>query len=112
MFGRRFGSGWVSAPVVVALLLGLCATSCGRPTENKALRFCAIVQDSVGLYVGNPVTQMGYTIGKVETIEPRATDVRIGFTIDDKRAIPQDVKAVIRSSSILADRCVRTRRKL
>ena len=106
MFGRRFRSGWVSAPVVVALLFGLCATSCGRPTENKALRFCTIVQDSVGLYVGNPVTQMGYTIGKVETIDPRATAVRIGFTIDDKRAIPQDVKAVIRSSSILADRAL------
>jgi virulence factor Mce-like protein len=62
------------------------------------------MSDTVGLYVGNPVTQMGYKIGTVKTIVPTDTDVKVGFTIDDKRTIPQDVRAVIRSPSILADR--------
>ena len=80
------------------------ATSCGRAPEAKAAEFCAIMSDSVGLYLGNPVTQMGFKIGTVTSIEPRAMDAQIGFEITDNRHIPQDVRAVTRSPSILADR--------
>ncbi len=62
------------------------------------------MSDSIGLYVGNPVTQMGYKIGSVDTIEPKGKAVEVGFTLSKERRIPQDVKAVIRSPSILADR--------
>jgi phospholipid/cholesterol/gamma-HCH transport system substrate-binding protein len=65
-----------------------------------------MMSDSVGLYVGNPVTQMGYKIGTVKTLQPTGTGVEVGFTIDDNRAISQDVKAVTRSPSILADRAL------
>jgi len=60
--------------------------------------------DSVGLYVDNPVTQMGYPIGKVAAISPSAQSVRVDFTVDAQRVLPADVKAVVRSTSILADR--------
>ncbi len=60
--------------------------------------------DSIGLYPGNPVTQMGYPIGTVKRITPHPGDVRVDFTVTDNRKIPLDVKAVIRSASILADR--------
>jgi virulence factor Mce-like protein len=60
--------------------------------------------DSIGLYVGNPVTQMGYQIGKVTSVTPGATDVRIDFTVAERRTFPKNVKAIIRSNSILADR--------
>ncbi|ORW60116.1 mammalian cell entry protein [Mycobacterium parmense] len=60
--------------------------------------------DSVGLYAGNPVTQMGYPIGTVKAISPSARDVRIDFTVTEQRRLPRDVKAIIRSTSILADR--------
>jgi virulence factor Mce-like protein len=62
------------------------------------------MSDSVGLYVGNPVTQMGYKIGTVDGITPRDTSVEVRFTINERRPIPRDVKAVTRSTSILADR--------
>jgi phospholipid/cholesterol/gamma-HCH transport system substrate-binding protein len=62
------------------------------------------MSDSVGLYVGNPVTQMGYQIGTVDSITPSDTSVEIRFTIKVNRPIPPDVKAVTRSTSILADR--------
>jgi phospholipid/cholesterol/gamma-HCH transport system substrate-binding protein len=65
-----------------------------------------MMSDSVGLYVGNPVTQMGYKIGTVKTLQPTGTGVEVGFTIDDNRTISQDVKAVTRSPSILADRAL------
>jgi phospholipid/cholesterol/gamma-HCH transport system substrate-binding protein len=103
---RRFTYRSVSASVIAVVLAASCATSCGRPTETKAAQFCAMMSDSVGLYVGNPVTQMGYKIGTVKTLQPTGTGVEVGFTIDDNRAISQDVKAVTRSPSILADRAL------
>lgn len=103
---RRFAYGSVSAAVVVAVLAASCATSCGSPTETKAAQFCAMMSDSVGLYVGNPVTQMGYKIGTVKTIAPLGNGVEVKFTIEVDRAIPQDVRAVTRSPSILADRAL------
>lgn len=60
--------------------------------------------DSIGLYVGNPVTQMGYRVGTVNAIEPEASHVKIGFSIDMSRPVPAEVRAVTRSPSILADR--------
>jgi phospholipid/cholesterol/gamma-HCH transport system substrate-binding protein len=107
MRGRRLRPWWVLTPVVMALVVALCATSWGPPSQTKPQSlYCAILRDSVGMYVGNPVTQMGYKIGTVKNIEPRDTDVKMVFTIDEPRPIPRDVSAVIRSPSILADRAL------
>jgi virulence factor Mce-like protein len=62
--------------------------------------------DSVGLYVGNPVTHLGYPIGEVASITPSAQSVRVDFKIDGGQTIPADAKAVTRSTSILADRAL------
>jgi phospholipid/cholesterol/gamma-HCH transport system substrate-binding protein len=89
---------------VLALAVAVCAASCGTRHESQSTQFCAIMSDSIGLYVGNPVTQMGYRIGTVDSVTPSDTSVEIRFTINDGRPIPRDVKAVTRSTSILADR--------
>ncbi|WP_273735268.1 MlaD family protein [Mycolicibacterium septicum] len=94
-------SALVLSSLAVAGLGGGCAQ---RGEEQRATEYCAIMPDAVGLYVGNPVTQMGFGIGKVKAITPSPTDVRVDFTLDSDRPIPDDVKAVIRSTSILADR--------
>ena len=85
----------------VAAVCGSCSTS-HQPSNHAS--YCAIMPDAVGLYVDNPVTQMGYPIGKVAAVTPSATDVRVDFSVDDGRRLPPDVKAIIRSTSILADR--------
>ncbi|WP_280426645.1 MlaD family protein [Nocardia carnea] len=66
--------------------------------------FCVRMPDSVGLYEGNPVTQMGFRVGTVDHVEPRGDHVEVGFTLDGQRRFPADVQAVTRSKSILADR--------
>lgn len=66
--------------------------------------YCAEMPDSVGLYAGNPVTQMGYEIGTVDDIEPAGDHVLVSFTLETDRAFPADVKAITRSKSLLADR--------
>lgn len=88
--------------LVVSLIFG--AMSCGFASRPQAVQFCAMMADSVGLYVGNPVTHMGYQIGKVTRIDPQNTEVRVEFTIDNGWPIAGDAKAVTRSQSILADR--------
>ncbi|MDR3655979.1 MAG: MlaD family protein [Mycobacterium sp.] len=62
--------------------------------------------DAVGLYTGNPVTQMGFQIGTVNKITPSAASVQVDFSLAEPRPLPQSVKAVIRSTSILADRAL------
>lgn len=90
--------------LTVGLIAALCATSCGSKSQSHSAQYCAIISDSVGLYVGNNVTQMGYKIGKVDSITPKNTGVEVRFTVDENRPIPSDVRAIIRSTSILADR--------
>jgi phospholipid/cholesterol/gamma-HCH transport system substrate-binding protein len=90
----------------IALTAGslVSAASCASPPGSQQATYCAIMADSVGLYVGNPVTQMGYQIGQVKTITPGTKEVRVDFTVTDRRPLAGDVKAIIRSLSILADR--------
>ena len=88
----RAGSGWrrASRAGVVALTAAAVATSgasCTSHQSRQGAAFCAIMPDSVGLYEGNPVTQMGYQIGTVTTITPAARDVRVEFNLADARSV-------------------------
>lgn len=94
----------VFGSVVLAVVVAVCTTSCGGRRESQATQFCALLSDSVGLYVGNSVTQMGYKIGTVDSITPGGSDIEVRFDIREHRPIPRNVRAVIRSTSILADR--------
>ena len=100
----RVASGWAITAMVCAVFATSCDGEHESRRENQSAQFCAIMSDSVGLYAGNPVTQMGYKIGTVDSITPRDTGVEVRFTIDERRPIPGDVKAVTRSTSIVADR--------
>lgn len=90
---------------VAAVLVTVVATtsSCGTGGEQADGEYCAIMPDGIGLYAGNPVTQMGFRIGTVTAVMPNSGDVRVAFTLTDRK-IPAEAKAVIRSMSILADR--------
>ncbi|ABK64453.1 MlaD family protein [Mycobacterium avium] len=95
----RAGATTLLTAVIIAT-----SSSCTPGSRAGASSFCAIMPDTVGLYVGNPVTQMGYPIGKVTSISSGARHVRVEFSVTEPRTLPQNVKAVIRSPSILADR--------
>lgn len=98
----------VTVAVTVTAIMGACGmgVAAGQPLQGGAesATFCAEMPDSVGLYPGNPVTQMGFPVGKVESVEQRGTHVEVNFTTDGGRIFPADVQAVTRSKSILADR--------
>ena len=90
------------AVAVAAVVMGL-GSSCA-PQSRRDAAYCAFMPDTIGLYVGNPVTQMGYPVGKVTSIQAGPTHVRVDFSMIEHRDLPSDVKAIIRSPSILADR--------
>lgn len=99
-----FRAGTVLAGTVCAFIIAISGTACGVHSAPKAAKYCAIMADSIGLYPGNAVTQMGYRIGTVESIVPRDRDVEVHFAVESDRPLPRQVKAVTRSISILADR--------
>jgi len=101
---RRVTSALAMAVTVAAVGAGSACSTGQNTVAGEESGFCAYLPDTVGLYVGNPVTQMGYPIGAVTSIQPGPTEVRVDFSITAQRAVPADVKAVIRSPSILADR--------
>ena len=93
----RFQRAGVTSAAIAAML---CCGSCAPFSTAQAVRYCAIMPDSVGLYVDNPVTQMGYPIGKIAAITPQAMSVRVDFTVEHGRVLPEDVRAVSRSASM------------
>jgi phospholipid/cholesterol/gamma-HCH transport system substrate-binding protein len=92
----------VGIAATAAVVVGV--SSSIAPANRDAAAYCAFVPDTIGLYVGNPVTQMGYEIGKVTAITAGPKQVRVDFAMTTRRELPGDVKAIIRSPSILADR--------
>ena len=94
----------VGAIVGVALVTVAGVAAATTVTREDRSQFCAEMPDAIGLYAGNPVTQMGYEVGRVESIDPRGDHVEVTFSLVSGRAYPADVRAVTRSKSILADR--------
>jgi phospholipid/cholesterol/gamma-HCH transport system substrate-binding protein len=93
----------VSAALVVGLGIGT-VRYVQTGEDRTAEGYCAFLSDAIGLYVGNPVTHMGYPVGTVDKITTDYTDVRVDFSLDSDHAMPADAKAMIRSASLLADR--------
>ncbi len=92
------------AIIAVVLVSGV-ACSAATPLGSGAVDgYCAEMPDSLGLYPGNPVTQMGFGVGEVESVVPRGDHVEVRFSLDRGRRYPADVQAVTRSKSLLADR--------
>ncbi len=61
---------------------------------------------AVGLYPGDDVRIVGVPVGKIDSIEPRAGDVKITMSIDDGVKVPADAKALIISPNLVSARFV------
>jgi virulence factor Mce-like protein len=85
--------------IVVALVLFLMPNG-GRKTV------VADFPQTVSLYQGSDVRILGVPVGKVESVKPIGTKVRVTFSYDDKYKVPADAKAVVISPSIVGDRFI------
>lgn len=66
----------------------------------------AYFENSNGVFVGDDVRIRGVNVGRIESIEPEPTRVRVGMWIDDQYNIPADVKAAILSPTLVASRAI------
>ncbi|CDO91016.1 virulence factor Mce [Mycobacterium triplex] len=61
---------------------------------------------AVGLYPGDQVRVLGVPIGKIDSIEPRPSDVKITMTVPKDVKIPKDARAVVMSPNLVAARFI------
>lgn len=93
----------IATLTVVAILVALLVVFWpGSDTKTVTADF----PRSVSLYEGSEVKILGVAVGKVDTVVPSGTKVRVKFTYDGKHKVPNDAKAVVISPSIVGDRFV------
>ena len=98
----RFGT---AAILVVVLVAGV-VVALGLTSQSRRIHVVGYFADSNGIFVGDEVRIMGVPVGKIDSIEPQPTRVKIAFWYDDKYGVPANAKAVILSPSLVSVRAI------
>jgi phospholipid/cholesterol/gamma-HCH transport system substrate-binding protein len=61
---------------------------------------------TVGLYPGDDVRVVGVPVGTIDTIQPRATDVKVTMKLRDGVKLPADAKAIVIAPNLVSARFV------
>ena len=72
-------------------------------TGNKIVGYFT---SAVGLYPGDQIRIVGVPVGKIDSIEPRAEDVKITILVDSGVKVAQGARAVIMSPNLVAARFI------
>ncbi len=64
----------------------------------------AYFENSNGIYAGDDVSIVGVPVGRIESIEPQPTSVKVSFWFNGKYKVPADAKAVILSPTLVTAR--------
>lgn len=92
----------IGAFVVVLLVGAALMIFPGNGTRHVTAEF----PRTISLYEGSAVKILGVSVGKVDSVEPAGTKVRVKFSYDSKHKVPADAKAVVISPSIVGDRFI------
>ena len=78
-----------------------------RNTERiNRTHVVAYFENSNAIYPGDDVRIVGVAVGKIESIEPQPTAVKISFWYDSKYKVPADAKAAILSPTLVTSRSI------
>jgi len=95
----------LSAGLVGAMLVAF--AGCSVPVVgNDTMKITALMSDSAGLFVGNDVGILGVPVGKVTSITPDGTVVRVTMSVKKDTAVPASAGAVVVARSVATDRYV------
>ena len=89
--------------LALATLVGLSGCT---PVLGRDMTVTALMADSAGLFVGNDVGVLGVPVGKVTSIEPEGTHVRVTMSVHRDQPLPAGVGAVVVARSVATDRYV------
>lgn len=96
---------WVGAGLSGTMLLAF--TGCSVPlVGSDTIKVTALMSDSAGLFVGNDVGILGVPVGKVTSITPDGTVVRVTMSVKKDQAVPASAGAVVVARSVATDRYV------
>ncbi|MGO3328130.1 MCE family protein [Gordonia sp. (in: high G+C Gram-positive bacteria)] len=109
---NRSGMRRALAAVAVTAATMLTITGCSlipaswSAALGQSTTVTAYFDDVSGLYEGNDVAVLGMPIGRILSVDPQGTRVKVEMTVDDDVAIPEDVTAAIVNTSIVTTRHV------
>jgi phospholipid/cholesterol/gamma-HCH transport system substrate-binding protein len=92
----------LAAVLVAVLAVGVYLVWPSR-TGDKVVGYFT---STVGLYPGDDVRIVGVPVGKIDSIEPRASDVKVIMTLHDGVKVPADAKALVISPNLVSARFV------
>lgn len=97
---------WVRPALAVALV-ALLATGVYTVWPSRAgHEVVAYFPTAVGLYPGDNVSVVGVPVGTINSIEPRARDVKVTMTIRDGVKLPADARALVIAPNLVSARFV------
>lgn len=96
----------VRLTLVVVLALFIAAGAYLVWPSRTGNKITGYFTSAVGLYPGDQVRVVGVPVGKIDSIEPRAEDVKITMSVDRGVKIPQGARAVIMSPNLVAARFI------
>ncbi|MEB3021748.1 MCE family protein [[Mycobacterium] crassicus] len=93
--------------LVAAALAGLLAAGVYvvLPVQ-RSYRITGYFASAVGLYPGDDVRVVGVPVGRIESIEPRAENVKITMSVHKDVPLPADVGAVLMAPNIVSARVI------
>ncbi len=105
---KRFGSRGLRTVTIIALVAGLVggAYVLFSSGGGGGRKITAYFSSAVGIYPGDQVRVLGVPVGKIESIEPRPSDVKITMNVSDDLKVPLDAKALIISPNLVAARFI------
>lgn len=97
---HRVGTGLALVAVIAVAAFGIRVIT----AENPQVRHCALMPDSIGLFVGSSVTVMGLPVGDITAINPADGGVRVEFDLPRDQYLPASIGASSISTTLVADR--------
>jgi phospholipid/cholesterol/gamma-HCH transport system substrate-binding protein len=95
----------LAAALVLVLIAGIVVVTHTTAAVGKTY-VTAYFTNSNGIFPGDEVRILGVAVGKIDSIHPEPTRVKIRFWYDDKYQAPADAKAVILSPSLVTSRAI------
>jgi len=92
----------LAAFLVAMLLVGVFLVWPSRAGHKVVAYFTS----AVGLYPGDDVRIVGVPVGKIDSIEPRATDVKVTMSVNGDVKVPAEAKALIIAPNLVSARFV------
>lgn len=96
----------VRVAVAVVVIALVATTAYLLWPSRRGHQVVAYFSNAVGLYPGDDVRIVGVPVGTIDTIEPRATDVKVTMTVRHDVKIPADARALIISPNLVSSRFV------